>query len=35
MSKNSENKNISSVLKAVNKPGRYIGGEYNRVIKNK
>ena len=31
----SENKNISSVLKAVNKPGRYIGGEYNRVMKNK
>lgn len=31
----SEKKNISSVLKSVNKPGRYIGGEYNRVMKNK
>ena len=30
-----EKKNISSVLKSVNKPGRYIGGEYNRVIKEK
>ena len=29
------NKNISSVLKSVTKPGRYIGGEYNRVIKDK
>ena len=28
-------KHISSVLKSVSKPGRYIGGEYNRVIKNK
>ena len=28
-------KNISSVLKSVNKPGRYIGGEYNSVIKSK
>ncbi len=28
-------KNISSVLKSVTKPGRYIGGEYNRVIKDK
>ena len=27
--------NISSVLKSVTKPGRYIGGEYNRVIKDK
>ena len=35
MSQKSEVKNISSVLKAVNKPGRYIGGEYNRVMKNK
>ncbi len=26
---------ISSVLKSVEKPGRYIGGEYNRIIKNK
>ncbi len=25
--------NISSVLKSVEKPGRYIGGEYNRVVK--
>ena len=30
-----ENKNLSSVLKSVQKPGRYIGGEYNRVIKDK
>ena len=30
-----EIKNISSVLKSVNKPGRYIGGEYNRVMKDK
>ena len=29
------NKNISSVLKSVTKPGRYIGGEFNSVIKNK
>ena len=28
-------KNISSVLKSVNKPGRYIGGEYNSIIKSK
>lgn len=26
---------ISSVLKSVSKPGRYIGGEYNRVMKDK
>ena len=31
----SESKNISSVLKSVSKPGRYIGGEYNSVIKSK
>ncbi len=31
----SENKNISSVLKSVERPGRYIGGEYNSIIKNK
>ena len=31
----SEKANISSVLKSVSKPGRYIGGEYNSVIKNK
>ena len=31
-----QNKKISpSVLKSVQKPGRYIGGEYNAVIKNK
>ena len=29
------NKNISSVLKAIQKPGRYIGGEYNAVMKDK
>ena len=28
-------KNISSVLKSVTKPGRYIGGEYNAVKKDK
>lgn len=28
-------KNISSVLKSVSKPGRYTGGEYNSIIKNK
>ena len=27
--------NISSVLKSVQKPGRYIGGEYNAIIKDK
>ncbi len=31
----SDNRNISSVLKSVSKPGRYIGGEYNRIIKDK
>ncbi|MBQ8380415.1 MAG: TIGR03960 family B12-binding radical SAM protein [Clostridia bacterium] len=30
-----QNKNISSVLKSVEKPGRYTGGEYNSVIKDK
>lgn len=30
-----ETKNISSVLKSVQKPGRYVGGEYNAIIKNK
>ena len=30
-----QNKNLSSVLKSVSKPGRYIGGEFNSVIKNK
>ena len=29
------NENISSVLKSVSKPGRYIGGEYNSIIKDK
>jgi len=31
----SQQKNISSILRSVSKPGRYIGGEYNRVIKNR
>ena len=31
----SHNQNISSVLKSVEKPGRYIGGEYNRIMKDK
>lgn len=31
----SENKNLNSVLKSVSKPGRYIGMEYNQIIKNK
>lgn len=31
----SETRNLSSVLKSVEKPGRYIGGEYNSVIKNR
>ena len=30
-----QEKNISSVLKSVQKPGRYIGGEYNSIIKDK
>ena len=30
-----QNKNISSVLKSVSKPGRYIGGEFNSIIKNR
>ena len=30
-----QNKNISSVLKSVSKPGRYIGGEFNSVVKNR
>jgi len=30
-----QNENISSVLKSVQKPGRYIGGEYNSVMKDK
>ena len=29
------NDNISSVLKSVTKPGRYVGGEYNSIIKDK
>ena len=29
------NKNLSSVLKSVSKPGRYIGNEYNSVVKDK
>jgi len=31
----SEIPNISTVLKSVQKPGRYIGGEYNAITKNK
>ena len=31
----SEINNISSVLKSVSKPGRYMGGEYNSIIKNR
>ena len=30
-----QDKNISSVLKSVSKPGRYIGGEFNSIIKDK
>ena len=30
-----QNKNVSSVLKSVSKPGRYIGGEYNSIVKDK
>lgn len=30
-----QNKNLSSVLKSVSKPGRYMGGEYNSVVKDK
>ena len=30
-----QEKNVSSVLKAIQKPGRYIGGEYNGVMKDK
>ncbi|MBP3402077.1 MAG: TIGR03960 family B12-binding radical SAM protein [Clostridia bacterium] len=30
-----QNDNISSVLKSVSKPGRYIGAEYNSIIKDK
>ena len=29
------NKNISSILKSVSKPGRYSGGEYGEIIKDK
>ena len=29
------NEKISSVLKSVEKPGRYCGGEYGAVIKDK
>ncbi len=29
------NKNISSILKSVSKPGRYAGGEYGQIIKDK
>ena len=27
------NKELSSVLKSVQKPGRYTGGEYNQIVK--
>ena len=30
-----KNKSLSSVLKSVEKPGRYVGGEFNRVMKDK
>ena len=30
-----QERNISSVLKSVQKPGRYIGGEYNSIMKDK
>ncbi len=30
-----KNDSISGILKAVSKPGRYIGGEYNSIIKSK
>ena len=30
-----QDNNISSVLKSVSKPGRYIGGEFNSIIKDK
>ena len=30
-----QNKDLSSVLKSVSKPGRYTGGEYNSIIKDK
>ena len=29
------NKDISSILKSVSKPGRYSGGEYGQIIKDK
>ncbi len=29
------NRNISTILKSVSKPGRYSGGEYGRIIKNR
>ena len=35
MLENSEKQGLSSVLKSVSKPGRYIGGEYNSVMKDK
>ncbi len=31
----SNSRNLSSVLKSVEKPGRYIGGEYNSILKSK
>ena len=35
MQNKSFNDRLSSVLKTVEKPGRYTGGEYNRIIKDK
>ncbi len=35
MSENISSGKFSSVLKSVEKPGRYIGGEYNQVLKDK
>ena len=29
------NKKISTIMKSVSKPGRYSGGEYNQIIKDK
>ena len=35
MSFNTQEGGFSSVLKSVEKPGRYVGGEYNRIMKDK
>lgn len=34
-SHNSKNRELSSILKSVKKPGQYIGGEFNQVLKDK